>query len=110
MRGFVPPRPLASVTHTVRNFLDLKLGAFYLLLATVIVFVCFYCIVSPVGKIRLGDPDSEPEHSKLSWLAMLFSAGMGIGLVFYGAAEPLSHYAVSAPEVELYSAKRFRIL
>ncbi|RAP51040.1 MAG: choline transporter, partial [Methanosphaera sp. rholeuAM74] len=47
--------------------------------------------------------DSKPEYSTFSWIAMLFSAGMGIGLVFYGAAEPLSLYAVTAPEATLYS-------
>ena len=103
--ALVFPNQLAAITHSIRDFLDLKFGAFYLLLATIIVGVCLYFIISPAGKIRLGDPDSKPEHSKLSWLAMLFSAGMGIGLVFYGAAEPLSHYAISAPEAEVFSAQ-----
>ena len=86
------------VTGKVRNFISHYLGWYYLLLVTGIVFFCLIIIISPIGQIRLGDPDSKPEYSKLSWIAMLFSAGMGIGLVFWGAAEPLSHYAVSAPE------------
>lgn len=72
--------------------------------------VVFLCVVisvivifHPMGKIRLGDPNSKPEYSTFSWIAMLFSAGMGIGLVFYGAAEPLSHYAVMAPETTVFT-------
>lgn len=99
------PTKLSRVTHGIRAFLGVNFGALYLLLASVIVGVCLYCILSPFGKIRLGDPDSRPEHNTITWLAMLFSAGMGIGLVFYGAAEPLSHFAVSAPRAELYSAE-----
>lgn len=72
--------------------------------------VVFLCVVisvivifHPMGKIRLGDPNSKPEYSTFSWIAMLFSAGMGIGLVFYGAAEPLSHYAVMALETTVFT-------
>lgn len=49
--------------------------------------------VSPLGKLKLGKPEDKPEFSTLSWFAMLFSAGMGIGLMFYGVAEPITHYA-----------------
>lgn len=86
------------VTEKVRTFISHYLGWYYLLLVTGIVFFCLIIIISPIGQIRLGDSDSKPEYSKLSWIAMLFSAGMGIGLVFWGAAEPLSHYAISAPQ------------
>lgn len=90
-----------TVTKQVRNFISSYLGWYYLLLVTGIVFFCLFLIISPVGQIRLGDPDSKPEHSKLSWISMLFSAGMGIGLVFWGAAEPLSHYVISAPASQI---------
>lgn len=90
-----------SVTEQVRNFISNYLGWYYLLLVTGIVFFCLFVIINPVGQIRLGDPDSKPEYSKISWISMLFSAGMGIGLVFWGAAEPLSHYAVSAPHGQI---------
>jgi len=99
------PQEMSSVTNVVRDMLGIKFGAFYMLLATLIVAVCIYFMFNPIGKIKLGDPDSKPEHSLVTWLAMLFSAGMGIGLVFYGAAEPLSHYAISAPQNEIYSAE-----
>src|SRR5699024_84879 len=48
--------------------------------------------ISPIGKLILGKPHDEPEFKIISWLAMLFSAGMDIGLVFYGVSEPISHY------------------
>lgn len=48
--------------------------------------------LSPIGKLKLGKPHDKPEFKTVSWLTMLFSAGMGIGLVFYGTAEPISHY------------------
>src|SRR5699024_9361153 len=82
-----------------------KFGWFYLLLVTGILFFLFYLIVSPIGQIKLGNPNSKPDHSTRSWVAMMFSAGMGIGLVFYGAAEPLSHYAINSPAAEPGTAK-----
>lgn len=90
-------------TEQVRDYISAYWGWSYLLLVTGIVFFCLILIFSPVSQIRLGDPGSKPEYSKRSWIAMLFSAGMGIGLVFWGAAEPLSHYAVSAPQDQVGS-------
>ena len=53
---------------------------------------CVYLAVMPFGRIRIGGPTATPEFGTLSWLAMLFSAGVGIGLVFWGAAEPLAYF------------------
>ena len=53
---------------------------------------CLVVIVSPMGKLRIGGHDARPEFSTKSWFAMLFSAGIGIGLMFWGAAEPLAYY------------------
>jgi len=58
---------------------------------TILIFILFI-LVSPYGKIRLGGDDAKTEFSNFSWISMLFSAGMGIGLIYYGAAEPISHY------------------
>ncbi|MCR4842461.1 MAG: BCCT family transporter, partial [Eubacterium sp.] len=99
---------IESFTEKIRDSLSYNCGWFYLLLVLLLVGVCLVLMLSPAGKIRLGDPGSTPEYGTLSWIAMLFSAGMGIGLVFYGAAEPLSHYAVQAPEAELYSQAALR--
>ncbi|MCR4892341.1 MAG: BCCT family transporter [Lachnospiraceae bacterium] len=99
---------IEAFTGNLRDSLSSNLGWFYLLLVLFLVGVCFILMLSPAGKIRLGDPGSRPEYSTVSWIAMLFSAGMGIGLVFYGAAEPLSHYAIQAPEAALYSQEALR--
>ncbi|WP_035445943.1 BCCT family transporter [Atopobacter phocae] len=103
MLALVYPIKFLSQTTDIRYFLGHYFGWYYLLIVTVMVFISIYLVVTPIGKITLGDPSSKPEHSKISWLAMLFSAGMGIGLVFYGAAEPLSHFAISSPEAQTYS-------
>jgi choline/glycine/proline betaine transport protein len=71
------------------------LGWFYILCANVFVVVVLYFGLSKYGKIRIGGPTQEPEFSDFSWLAMLFSAGMGIGLMFWSVGEPIWHY--SAP-------------
>jgi choline/glycine/proline betaine transport protein len=74
-------------------------GWYYVLLAAAFVVFALWMGVSRYGDIKLGKDDDEPEFSRLSWLSMLFAAGMGIGLVFYGVAEPLSHYASPRPGV-----------
>lgn len=72
-------------------------GWWYILAATGFVIFALYCGLSRIGTIRLGRDDEQPEFSTISWFTMLHSAGMGIGLVFYGAAEPPSHY-LTPPE------------
>ncbi|ROS61939.1 choline/glycine/proline betaine transport protein [Frigoribacterium sp. PhB160] len=74
-------------------------GWYYVLLAAVFVAFALWMGLSRYGDIKLGKDDDEPEFSRGSWLSMLFAAGMGIGLVFYGVAEPLSHYASPRPGV-----------
>lgn len=91
------PSHFESATGGIKDYITQNFGWFYLLLVGAIVAFCIFIICSPASQIRLGDPDSRPEYTKLSWLSMLFSAGMGIGLIFFGAAEPLSHFAVSSP-------------
>ncbi len=56
------------------------------------VVFCVACIVLPIGRVRLGGESAKPEFSSLSWFAMLFAAGMGIGLMFWGVAEPVAHF------------------
>jgi BCCT family betaine/carnitine transporter len=65
---------------------------FFLLSANIFVVLCLGLIISPLGRIRIGGVEAKPDFSRLSWFSMLFAAGMGIGLVFYGVSEPLSHY------------------
>ena len=65
---------------------------FFVWSANIFVVFCIVIAVSPWGKIRLGGADAEAEYSRLSWLAMLFAAGMGIGLMFWGVAEPVAYF------------------
>ncbi|MCR2821587.1 glycine betaine uptake BCCT transporter [Lederbergia panacisoli] len=95
--GVIAPNHFESATSNVEAFITSRFGWYYLILVSVIVIFCIFLIFSPVGAIRLGKTDEKPEYSRPSWFAMLFSAGMGIGLVFWGAAEPISHFAVSPP-------------
>jgi len=82
---------LVSITH---NF-----GWLYLWLVLGLVGLTFFLAFSRYGDLKLGDEDDEPEFSMGSWFSMLFAAGMGIGLVFWGVAEPISHYAAAPPGV-----------
>ena len=91
--GTFLPKHLTEITSNIQDFLQKKFGWFYLLSATAFLVFVVTMIFSRFGHIKLGKDDEEPEYSYLSWFAMLFSAGMGIGLVFWGVAEPLSHYA-----------------
>ncbi|WP_294607033.1 BCCT family transporter [Roseovarius sp.] len=68
---------------------------FFLGAANIFVLFCLFLIVSPYGKIRLGGADATPDYGYVGWFAMLFAAGMGIGLMFFGVSEPMSHFASS---------------
>ncbi len=73
----------------------------WLFIAAVAAFIVFlfYLVVGQYSRVRLGPDDSRPDYSYLTWFAMLFSAGMGIGLVFWGVAEPIFHF-IDAPRTE----------
>ncbi len=68
---------------------------FFLSAANVFVIVALALIVSPLGRIRIGGKDAKPDYSYAGWFSMLFAAGMGIGLMFFGVAEPISHFSAS---------------
>jgi glycine betaine transporter len=94
--GFLYPAEFKVKATAVQNFLQDKFGWFYLLSATSFLLFVLFLAFSKYGKIKLGEPDSKPEYSTITWFAMLFSAGMGIGLVFWGVAEPISHFYTPA--------------
>lgn len=98
--GVAIPETFEAQSGALRGMISDNLGWYYLLAVTGFVVVCAFIIVSPYGKIKLGKPDDKPDYNYLTWFAMLFSAGMGIGLVFWGAAEPISHFMVDAPTAE----------
>ncbi len=90
--GLLLPTGFENAANAALGFISNNFGWFYVL--TMFSFVAFsiYMAFSKYGKIKLGKDDDKPEYSTLSWFAMLFSAGMGIGLVFWGIAEPLNHF------------------
>ncbi len=79
----------------IKNWISDYAGWFMVLTMNVVLATCIGILASPLGKLRIGGPDAEPEFSYPSWFAMLFSAGMGIGLLFYGVAEPMFHYVAN---------------
>lgn len=99
--GILAPQALENVTANIQHFITQYFGWYYLIVASVFLIVCVYLFITPIGRIKLGNQDDKPDFSRISWITMLFSAGMGIGLVFYGSAEPISHYAISSPTGEL---------
>ncbi|MFW2541609.1 BCCT family transporter [Primorskyibacter sp. 2E107] len=68
---------------------------FFIGSANIFVIFCLLLIVLPVGSVRLGGADATPDYTYIGWFAMLFAAGMGIGLMFYGVSEPMSHFSSS---------------
>lgn len=87
-----------------------KFGWFYMITMTSFVFFCAILAFSRFGSMRLGKDDDRPEYSRFSWFAMLFSAGMGVGLVFWGVAEPLNHWlAPLGAEAGSVEAARFAV-
>ncbi|MGW1765219.1 BCCT family transporter [Streptomyces sp. NPDC002073] len=69
----------------------------FVIAADVFLVMCVVLAISRYGRIRLGADDSEPEFTTSAWIAMMFSAGMGIGLMFYGVGEPLQHFLAPPP-------------
>jgi BCCT family betaine/carnitine transporter len=82
----------AAIFSDMRDWLTSSLDWFFISAANIFVLVCLGLIVSPLGKVRLGGTQATPDFSYVGWFSMLFAAGMGIGLMFYGVSEPLSHF------------------
>ncbi len=83
-------------------------GWFFIWTVNIVLVFILSLLAGRFGNIRLGGPDARPEFSTLGWFAMLFSAGMGIGLLFYGVAEPMFHY-VANPHVEAGTTESARM-
>ena len=88
---------LSGTTKTVLDWVVEHLGFFFTTIATVVLVFMLFVGFSRYGRIPLGRDDEQPEFSLFSWISMLFAAGMGIGLVFWGAAEPLTFYESPPP-------------
>src|SRR5690606_39603265 len=85
------PAQFGQVTSAVLAAVISHAGWLYLLIVFLTLVFLVYLAFGPLARLRIGGTDAEPEFSSITWLAMLFAAGMGIGLVFWGAAEPVSH-------------------
>lgn len=86
-----------DIYSAIRGWIESALNWYYVSVLSVMLFVCFYLMFSRHGSIRLGDDDSKPEFSNFSWFAMLFSAGVGIGLLFFSIAEPMFYFDNTQP-------------
>ncbi|MBK0399035.1 BCCT family transporter [Limibaculum sp. M0105] len=90
--GILDPSGLGVLAQSVVAVQFDSRGWFIMLEASGLLFAAIYLAFSPMGRVRLGPDDAEPEFSTPAWIAMLFAAGMGVGLLFYGTAEPLTHF------------------
>jgi glycine betaine transporter len=95
--GITSNDTLAAATGAILEFLIGDLGSLYVLAVCGFVGICLFLMFSRYGHIRLGKDDDRPEFRTVSWISMMFAAGMGIGLLFYGVAEPISHFAAPPP-------------
>ena len=89
------PSVAETVFSAIRGFLTDKFDWFFLLAGNVFVILAISLIFTPLGRVRLGGANAKPDFSYSGWFAMLFAAGMGIGLMFYGVAEPIGHFESS---------------
>lgn len=91
--AIVLPDQAAEMLGALNSSLLNIFNSYYIISVSFFLIFCLAMIFLPVGKIKLGKDDSEPEFSNFSWFSMMFSAGMGIGLMFYSIGEPMYHYA-----------------
>jgi glycine betaine transporter len=97
--GIVAPAHLGAVFDGALALITHNFGWFYLWVVLGLVVLALVLAFSRFGDLKLGAEDEEPEFSVGAWFAMLFAAGMGIGLVFWGVAEPVSHYGAPPPGI-----------
>ena len=95
--GFVSTSSLGDASGSALDWVITNTGWGFVLLTSLFVIFALWLAVSRYGRIPLGGDGEAPEFRTVSWVAMMFSAGMGIGLMFYGVAEPLSHYISPPP-------------
>ncbi|GGJ08874.1 BCCT family transporter [Halopseudomonas pertucinogena] len=79
----------------VRGWLTSNMAWFFISAANIFVLLCLALVISPLGRVRIGGKEAVPDYTYLGWFSMLFAAGMGIGLMFYGVAEPMGHFSAA---------------
>ncbi|MDF2095978.1 BCCT family transporter [Aquibaculum arenosum] len=92
------PGPAGDILNWLLSTVTSTFDWFFLIAGNIFVLVCLGILVSPLGKVRLGGREATPDYSYPGWFAMLFAAGMGIGLMFYGVSEPLTHFGTAVAE------------
>ena len=88
----IAPNAFDLITRQMNQWITDSFSWFYVLSVAIFLIVLIFIAISDMGKIKLGPDHSQPEYGNGSWFAMLFTAGMGIGLMFFGIAEPVMHY------------------
>ena len=101
------PQQAADFFGWLRPALTSTFDWFFLMAANVFVLFCLFLIVSPWGSVRLGGKDATPDYSYIGWFAMLFAAGMGIGLMFFGVLEPAYYFATPWGDAPLGTVRPF---
>lgn len=87
------PVAFGQSLESTKEWILMNCDWFIMIMGNLAVLFCAGIAVSPYGKIRLGGKDAKPEYSTLSWCSMMFAAGMGIGLLYWGVAEPVAQYS-----------------
>ncbi|WP_233266227.1 BCCT family transporter [Cobetia sp. L2A1] len=82
----------SSLFGAARGWIENTFGTYYLVTMVGLIGLCIALVISPWGNLRLGTPESRPEFSRFTWISMLLSAGVGIGILFFGVAEPLFYF------------------
>ncbi|WP_411686192.1 BCCT family transporter [Acinetobacter pseudolwoffii] len=106
------PDAFSLLTQQINQWITNSFSWFYVLSVALFLIILIYIALSDMGKIKLGPDHSQPKYSSTSWFAMLFTAGMGIGLMFFGVAEPVMHYVtppVGEPETVMAAQQSMRV-
>ena len=96
--ALITPATAGNFFNWLRPTLTSNFDWFFLLAGNIFVLVAIGIMISPLGRVRIGGVDAKPDYSYTGWFSMLFAAGMGIGLMFYGVSEPISHFSSSVAE------------
>lgn len=86
------PQEAGKALNNSKDWVINHFDWFFMIAINIMILFCLLLVISPLGKIRLGGREAKPEYSLLSWFCMLFASGVGIGLLFWGVAEPVAYY------------------
>lgn len=97
--GVVNPIGFYNIQTSIVEFATINFGWLFNITVLSLIFICLYLGYSKFGKIRFGGPDAKPTVTKWNWFAISLTAGIGVGILFWGLAEPITHF--SSPPKEL---------